>query len=154
RPPFEPVALITGKGHVTLLKRHDDAESQRGVVFTADLGPVTQFSESAGFQLVLSGAVDGLVANLPYVEDGEWAGLAPEVRREPRAALLGGPDGLDIIRRFVPQAARVLRPGGGVFLEVGRGQAPAVATLVSGYFRDVRTEKDFAGIDRYVGGRR
>lgn len=100
------------------------------------------------------GAVDGLVANLPYVEDGEWAGLAPEVRREPRAALLGGPDGLDIIRRFVPQAARVLRPGGGVFLEVGRGQAPAVATLVSGYFRDVRTEKDFAGIDRYVGGRR
>lgn len=97
-------------------------------------------------------SVDGLLANLPYVEDGAWPGLATEVRQEPRRALLGGPDGLDVIRRFVPQAARALRPGGAVFMEVGRGQAGAVAELLRGFFSDVRTEKDFAGIDRYVGG--
>ncbi|MBL0349423.1 MAG: peptide chain release factor N(5)-glutamine methyltransferase [Elusimicrobia bacterium] len=97
-------------------------------------------------------SVDGLLANLPYVEDGEWSGLATEVRQEPRRALLGGSDGLDVIRRFVPQAARVLRSGGAVYLEVGRGQAEAVAALLRGSFSDVRLEKDFAGIDRYVGG--
>lgn len=98
---------------------------------------------------------DLIVANLPYVAEGEWAGLSPDVRREPRGALLGGPDGLALFRRFAPGAAAALAPDGRVFLEVGRGQAQAVAGLLSAVgFRDVWTDNDAAGVDRFVGGTR
>lgn len=101
------------------------------------------------------GSVDGLVANLPYVEEAAWPDLSPEVRQEPRLALWGGVDGLDVFRRFAPQAARVLRPGGRVFLEVGQGQASAVADLLAAAgFAEVRRDVDFAGIERYVEGTR
>jgi release factor glutamine methyltransferase len=102
-----------------------------------------------------AGSLDIVAANLPYVATGDWAGLAPEVRREPRLALDGGPDGLDVIRRLVPQAARALSSGGRLFLEIGRGQAGETARLLemSG-FRDVRVEKDMGKIERFVGGAR
>jgi release factor glutamine methyltransferase len=98
---------------------------------------------------------DAIVANLPYVAEGDWVSLSPEVRREPRAALLAGADGLALFRRFAPGAATALAPGGRVFLEVGRGQADAVAGLLTAAgLRDVWTDKDFAGVDRFVGGAR
>lgn len=98
---------------------------------------------------------DAIVANLPYVAVGEWAGLSREVRREPPSALLAGSDGLALFRRFAPQAAVALLPGGRVFLETGRGQTAAVAGLLAAAgFRDVWTENDFAGVDRFVGGAR
>lgn len=98
---------------------------------------------------------DVIVANLPYVADGDWAGLSPEVRREPRGALLGGFDGLALFRRFAPGAAAALAPDGRVFLEVGRGQGNAVAELLSAAgFRDVWVDNDAAGVDRFVGGTR
>jgi len=100
-------------------------------------------------------SMDLIVANLPYVADGEWTGLSPEVRREPRGALLGGPDGLALFRRFAPGAAAALAPGGRVFLEVGRGQTKGVADLLSAAgFRDLWTDNDAAGVDRFVGGTR
>lgn len=114
-----------------------------------------RFAEGDLVSLLPDGAVDGLVANLPYVADGEWAGLSPEVRREPRQALLGGPDGLSLYRRLAPEAVRVLRPGGRVFLEVGRGQTVAVAALLTAAgLRDVGTALDSAGLDRFVWGTR
>ncbi len=98
---------------------------------------------------------DAIVANLPYVAVGEWAGLSREVRREPPLALLAGADGLALFRRFAPQAAAALVPGGRVFLETGRGQTAAVAGLLAAAgFRDVWMENDFAGVDRFVGGAR
>jgi release factor glutamine methyltransferase len=54
-----------------------------------------------------SGPLDLVVANLPYVPTADIAGLAPEVRCEPRLALDGGPDGLDLVRRLVAQAPHI-----------------------------------------------
>lgn len=96
-----------------------------------------------------------IIANLPYIPSGEIAGLAPEVRAEPRLALDGGPDGLDPIRRLVPQAFARLRPGGGLLLELGAGQAAAVEALLrAAGFVETERHADLAGIERVVGGRK
>jgi len=102
-------------------------------------------------------SVDLVAANLPYVPDGDVAGLAPEVRdHEPRAALAGGPDGLALVRALVADAPRVLAPRGWLVLELGAGQAPAVVDACSGigWFDDVRVVRDVAGIERVVAARR
>jgi release factor glutamine methyltransferase len=106
--------------------------------------------------LVVGGPYDLVVTNPPYVRDADWSGLAPEITLyEPEEALLGGPDGLDVIRRLVPAAAEVLRPGGLLGMEVGQGQSRAVETLFerSG-LRLLETQRDLAGIPRVVRGRR
>jgi release factor glutamine methyltransferase len=94
-----------------------------------------------------------VVANLPYVAESEWDGLEPEVTEwEPREALLAGPDGLDALRAFVPAAAEV---SPAMALEVGAGQAPAVAELLfEAGFGAVETRPDLAGIPRVVWGRK
>jgi release factor glutamine methyltransferase len=96
--------------------------------------------------------VDCVVANLPYVTSGEWAGLQPEVREhEPRQALDGGEDGLDLIRALLRQAPRYLLPGGFVALEIGEEQAGALGRFVQETLPGStwRVEKDFADKDRY-----
>jgi release factor glutamine methyltransferase len=106
--------------------------------------------------LVVGGPYDLVVSNPPYVRDADWPGLAPEITLyEPEEALRGGPDGLDVIRRLVPAAAEVLRPGGLLALEVGQGQARAVEAIFerSG-LRLLETQRDLAGIPRVVRGRR
>lgn len=94
---------------------------------------------------------DLTVANLPYIAEGDWASLQPEVTRwEPREALLAGADGLDAIRGVIPQVR-----AGVLALEVGEGQAGAVATLlVRAGFDEIQTRPDLAGIERVVWGRR
>ena len=100
---------------------------------------------------VAEGAFDLVVANLPYVREDEWAGLAPEIRDwEPREALVAGHDGLDAVRAVVPQ----LRAGAAA-LEVGEGQSAAVAALLEAVgFTEVGVRSDLAGIERVVVGRR
>ena len=98
--------------------------------------------------------IDLVVANLPYVPDGDRAALAPEIRHhEPAMALFGGDDGLDLVRRLIAQCQE--RTVAAVALEVGQGQPPAVGALLraSGY-PDVAVHADLAGIDRVVTGRR
>lgn len=95
---------------------------------------------------------DVIVSNPPYIPDAEIAGLAPEVRGEPRLALAGGSDGLDFYRRIISQGADYLKPGGLLAVEVGAGQAPAVAGLtetVNG-LKNNAIIKDYAGIERVV----
>lgn len=101
---------------------------------------------------------DLVVANLPYVRAEDWTALEPEITRyEPRAALLGGSDGLDPIRgliaAFTP-GSEPERAGLGcdaIALEVGEGQAGEVAGLLSNAgFDGVRRERDLAGIERVV----
>jgi release factor glutamine methyltransferase len=97
--------------------------------------------------------VDVIAANLPYVTTAEMADLAPEVLKEPRRALDGGPDGLSLIRRLIPQAFRTLRKGGSLFLESGQGQSAAVAHEMTRVgFAAVSTARDFAGIERFIRG--
>ncbi len=96
-----------------------------------------------------------VVANLPYIADGERDSLAPEIlRHEPHDALFAGADGLSAIRRLAAQLA-VRGDVRFVALEVGAGQAPAVAGLLGdGGFERVRRERDLAGIERVVVGER
>jgi len=74
---------------------------------------------------------DLIVSNPPYVRAGDRAGLQPEVRREPDAALFAGEDGLDVIRRLLAAAVDRLKPGGRLMFEFGYGQDDAVAELIS-----------------------
>ena len=76
-------------------------------------------------------AFDLLAANPPYVPSNQIDELEPEVSEyEPRVALDGGGDGLNVIRELVPEAVRVLRSGGWMVLEMGEDQAEAVQDIV------------------------
>ena len=78
--------------------------------------------------------------------------LDPRIRDfEPMNALDGGPEGLDFYERLTMDALNLLKPGGGLFFEIGDGQGAAVEKLLfdSG-FNDIRIEKDYAGHDRYA----
>ena len=95
--------------------------------------------------------LDAVVANLPYVDEKDMAGLSPEVLHEPALALNGGREGLDVIRRLAVQAWERLQPGGRLFLEIGHDQAAAVLSLLSRMgFRDVESGRDFAGVERFI----
>lgn len=99
----------------------------------------------------LSGPFDLIIGNPPYIATGDLAALAPELRYEPCLALDGGADGLSAYRALIPDAARLLRPGGLLALEIGAGQAVAVQALlaVSGLTAR-RVSRDLAGIERCV----
>lgn len=107
--------------------------------------------------LALEGASwDVIVSNPPYIASGEIAGLAPEVADyDPPAALDGGADGLAAYRALVPAAARMLRPGGLLALEIGHGQADAVEELLAASgFSGTRRARDLAGVARCLLARR
>jgi release factor glutamine methyltransferase len=98
-----------------------------------------------------------LVANLPYVPRAEWERLPREIKAfEPPGALLGGEDGLDLIRPLIRQAQQYVKTGGWVLLEVGDQQAPQVTALVekTGAYDRIETIKDFSGMERVVRARR
>jgi len=80
----------------------------------------------------LRGRVDLLVANAPYVPSHAVGTLPPEARlHEPRAALDGGAEGLDVLRRVIAGAPRWLSPGGRLLVEASGTQAPALAASVA-----------------------
>ncbi len=106
------------------------------------------------------GCFDLILANLPYVAERDWPSLQPEVTQwEPREALLAGPDGLDAYRALIPECGRLSASYGGLTsttlaVEVGEGQAPAVAELMlAAGFGAVEVRGDLAGIERVVVGR-
>jgi release factor glutamine methyltransferase len=97
---------------------------------------------------------DVVTANPPYIAEGDLPAIMPDVRDfEPRLALVGGKDGLDLVKRVVAGAAPFLVPGGVLAVEVGAGQAPAVVTLFerAGY-EAVELRRDYARIERVVSG--
>jgi len=82
----------------------------------------------------VDGTFDLIVSNPPYVTDGEYVSLAPEVRDfEPRSALAAGREGLDDIAGVLSAATTHLSPGGCLLLEMGHQQAEAVARLVESH---------------------
>ena len=93
-----------------------------------------------------------VVSNPPYVTSADFKTLAPDVRLyEPAAALDAGPDGLDVVRRLLPEAARALRPGGTVLVEMGYDQAAAVSALaLQAGFAFTQVHKDLSRKDRML----
>lgn len=96
----------------------------------------------------LPAPVDMIIANLPYVRESDL----PPGGFEPPLALDGGPDGLRQLSRLCRQAGGRLRPGGCMLLEVGQGQAGAVASLLRGLFPQAKigVSPDLGGIERVV----
>jgi release factor glutamine methyltransferase len=102
----------------------------------------------------LRGPFDLITANPPYIASAEIATLAPDVRQfEPRLALDGGDDGLVLVRRILEEAPARLAKGGVLAMEIGAGQAEAVAALfLERGFADVERARDLARIERVVSG--
>jgi release factor glutamine methyltransferase len=98
-----------------------------------------------------------LVANLPYVPRAAWEALPRDIKDyEPPQALLGGEDGLDLIRLLTSQTHHYIQPGGCLALEVGAGQAEAVLELLrqTGRYAQLELLRDYQGIQRVVRARR
>ena len=103
----------------------------------------------------VEGEFDGIVANLPYVPESERASLSREVMHDPALALFGGADGLEVIRRFIPEALRRLKPGGWMVLEIGHDQASQVEEILrSSGFADIEVKTDLSGVARFPFARR
>jgi release factor glutamine methyltransferase len=99
---------------------------------------------------------DIIAANPPYVTTSELESLAQDIRKyEPRSALDGGPDGLDVVRRIIGEAPSHLASGGQIFIEISSEQAAAVQALFAGnsHYADVRALKDLAGRLRVIAAR-
>lgn len=99
-------------------------------------------------------AADVIVANLPYVTDGEYPQLAPEIRQyEPQLALTAGDKGLDVIKRLLGQVRKHLKPNGLVLLEIGHDQGESVKQLAEAMCprpRFVGLRQDYSGHARMV----
>jgi release factor glutamine methyltransferase len=159
--------LCTGSGAVAIALKH---ELPGWEIWASDISPKALDIARANAKKILGSpdairfvnsdlfaSFDGrlrfslIVTNPPYVKQGEIDTLAPEVRREPRIALDGGGDGLDLIRRIIPQAARRLIQGGSLLMEAAPGQMGAIAVILKeNEFLNPKTHKDLSGRQRVI----
>ncbi len=136
----DPAALAIAQRNA---RRHNVADRIR--FLAGDL--FAPLDESARFDVIFS--------NPPYVATHEFEQLAPDVRdHEPRRALDGGRDGLDVIRRIIAECPRYLVPGGRLLLEIDPAQAEAVQQQMrdTGRFVAVEAVADLAGRTRVIAG--
>jgi release factor glutamine methyltransferase len=141
-------ATDNSEGSLTVARRNAVRAGAKVRFYRTDL--------ASGLDALLAHSVDVLVSNPPYVRSAQIETLAPEVRDwDPRAALHGGPDGLNFYRRIFTEAAPLLKTGADVVLEVGDGQAEKVLGLgqCAGYC-PVGTHPDLTGTPRAVRLRR
>jgi len=102
----------------------------------------------------VDGAFDLIVANLPYVANGERSALSREVLRDPAVAVFGGERGDELVRELISAARDRLRSGGTLVLEVGIGQAEdLVALLAEKNYHDIAAIRDYCGVKRFLFGR-
>ncbi len=105
----------------------------------------------------ISERVDIVCANLPYLPDASvdrWVGERSSLAFEPRAAVVAGADGLDVIRRCVADLPRVLAPNGAAFFECDPPQVNAVVRLLESPGLATRVRHDLTGRERVVIGQR
>jgi len=113
------------------------------------------FREGCGCAEFLPGSIDLIVSNPPYIASAVVDGLERHIRdHEPRMALDGGVDGLDVLRAIVRDAVMVLRPGGWIYFEIGDDQGSSMRRLLEeAGFADVCIARDLAGKIRFAEGR-
>ena len=136
---LSPDALQVAAGNARRLGLEDRIQFLAGDLFE----PLRQFREL--FHLV--------VCNPPYIPSAVIPTLAPEVARgEPRLALDGGEDGLQVIRRVAEEAWEYLQAPGFLLMEIGDTQAEAARELLArqGRYQDIRVIQDYSGRDRVV----
>lgn len=92
-----------------------------------------------------------ILANLPYIPEGDKETLSQEVAHDPDTALFGGQDGLDLLRRFIPTIRGHLKSCGWLVLEIGLTQGPEVVALAQSAGLDpVRLQHDLSRKPRFV----
>lgn len=98
---------------------------------------------------------DIVLSNPPYIGESDFLRIERDVRDfEPKLSLLGGEDGLDSIRKIVPQAKRVLKNGGWCILEIGAGQSERVLEIfLESGFNNISFIEDLSGVKRIIKGR-
>lgn len=163
RNPMVIVDLCTGSGALALaLKKRFPAAAVFATDVSADAidvalanmdrtGLAVSFAVGDLFDPLptsLLGKADLIVANPPYVSEGEFEVLPADVKREPRVALVSGPTGLEIIERIGTTVVDWLRPGGVVAVEIGDTQGVSAAGMFKRLPAVVR--EDLSGRDRYV----
>lgn len=121
-------------------------------VIESDLFDHMSVTDTGSDQKEVVGQFDVLVCNPPYVTDGEYESLMPEVKEhEPKLALTAGADGLDIYRRIAADAGAFLKDGAVMLLEIGCSQAQAVSDLLKEHgYCDIKVVKDLAELDRVI----
>lgn len=120
-------------------------------------GVAIEFLQGSLCEPVAGRSFDLIVSNPPYIPSRDIEELAPEVRDfDPRGALDGGADGLDIYKILIPAARSRLNPAGWLLVEIGIGQAPDVQQMFRALhgFGEPITASDPGGIVRVVGGQR
>jgi release factor glutamine methyltransferase len=93
---------------------------------------------------------DIVIANPPYIPDGDRDLLAPEVLNEPESALFGGPRGLEAVFLFIDGATRLLKSGGSFFIEHHESQREEIAQYLSEDFTEIVGHDDLNGRNRYI----
>jgi release factor glutamine methyltransferase len=160
------VDVGTGTGAVALSVKYERPDA---TVFATDLSAeAVALARSNGSRLRLDvtvlegdlldplpeglvGRVDAVISNPPYIDRDVYDDLPAEVRADPELALLGG---VELVDRLATEAARWLRPGGLLALEIADTQGTEVVRVLEGRFRDPRVEPDLTGRDRVLLGRR
>lgn len=167
REPFgAALDLGTGSGAVALALKHERPQARvLGVERSAAalavaqrnaarLGLEVELRHGLWFEPLAGERFDLVVANPPYVSEGDPHLLEGDVRFEPRSALVAGADGLEAIREILREAPAYLSPGARLLLEHGWGQDAAVRALLAGAgLEGVESWPDLAGIARVSGGR-
>lgn len=148
RPTADVVASDISEGALAVARRNAFLLGAYNVAFVqGDLfAPVAPAAPGGRF--------DVITANPPYIASAEIPTLMPDVRDfEPRLALDGGEDGLDLVRRIVDEAPRWLTREGVLAMEIGAGEAPDTRAIFEARgFGDIRVARDIAGIERVVSG--
>jgi release factor glutamine methyltransferase len=98
---------------------------------------------------------DFVVSNPPYVAQEDWPRLPLEILRyEPKRALFAGKTGLEVIHPLIKGAARFLKPGGYLVMEIGQGQQQRILSLFDSRWMEVQAGLDLAGISRVIVARK
>lgn len=120
------------------------------------LGLVVEWLEGDLLAPVRGRQFDVVVSNPPYLAAEEYRVLDASVRAwEPEAALVGGVEGLEVIRRLLMEGVEVVRPGGLLALEIDSSRAAATAALAAAAgWQDVAVTRDLFGRDRFLTARR